>query len=61
MASISGIFSQLDAAGVAETLEELQLIASQRGKELVYCPVGFCVQINNAIATFFCRSQNSVR
>ncbi len=24
------------------------------------CPVGFCVQLNNAIATFFGRGQNGV-
>jgi len=59
-ASISGIFSQLDATSVAETLEKFQLITAHRGENLVDRHVRPCVQINNARATFLGRGQNGV-
>src|SRR5881394_486224 len=44
----------------AEALEKFQLLTAHRGENFVHCPVGFCVQINNTGATFFCRDQNGV-
>lgn len=41
-------------------LQEFELATVQRRKDLGHCPVGLCVQINNAIATFFGCGQNGV-
>jgi hypothetical protein len=41
-------------------LENFQLAIVQRRKGLGYRPVGFCVQLNNAIPTFFGGGQNGV-
>jgi hypothetical protein len=60
-ASISGIFSQLDATSVAEALENFLLITPLRRENLAYCPVWFCIQINNTLAAFFGCSEDGVR
>ena len=46
---ISRIRAQFDVAIVAEVLENFQLVTVKRREELADCPVGFCIQINNAI------------
>ena len=57
---INGISSKLDATSVAEALEHFQLATVQRREDLGHCLVGLCVQLKNAIATFFCGGQDGV-
>lgn len=57
---ISRIFSKLDATRVAEALEHFRLATVQCREELISLPVGFRVQLNNAIGNIFCGDQNGV-
>jgi hypothetical protein len=41
--------------------EHFQLATVQRRKDLGNCPIGLCLQLKNAIATFFGCHQDGVR
>jgi hypothetical protein len=56
--SISGVPAKLDAAGLAEPIEELQFLAAHDRVDLIDRSVRLCVQIDDALATFFRRSEH---